>query len=177
MVSKTTSTSGFTLPEMLVATWLATTVMMLVGTIMVQVGYSLQAIQNYSGFEQISRFALDTLTRDIRQANAVSQCNSSSLVLNSPSGTISYTYSSSAQTLTRTGTNNTQAVLLNNCIQFQFNMFQRCPTGGAVYDQFPAGTAGIAKLVQISWTCGTTNANGTINTTDCQSSKVVLRKE
>jgi hypothetical protein len=66
--------------------------------------------------------------------------------------------------------------VLRDLSLFEFVLYQRSPTV-ATYDQFPAASGNLTKLVQISWICEMTNADGSINTTDSQSSKVVIRKQ
>ena len=175
MASKTTSTSGFTLTEMLISSGVASMVLVILGVVTIQTTYGMRALVNYSSFEQDSRQALDQLSREIRQAYQLTAANRTNITLDITNGPISYTYNSGTKTLQRQAPNGTK-ILLRDCTEFEFTLFQRSPTV-ATYDQFPVGSGSATKLVQISWTCALTNADGTINTTDSQSSKVVIRKQ
>ncbi len=169
------STKGFTLPETLIASAIGATVLLTTVTMMVHLAQASKAIHNYSQFEQENRIALDQFTRDVRQANTVTNFTSNAIVLDSPQGFITYTFLPDARVITRQDSQ-TLAVRVRNCISCEFKIFQRNPPAAA-YDQFIT-TADLkqAKLVEANWQCATTNADGRINASTTQSAKVVIRK-
>ena len=160
---------------MLISSGVASMVLVILAVVTIQTTYGMRALVNYSSFEQDSRQALDMLSREIRQAYHLTEATRTNLTLDITNGPVSYRYNAQAKTLERQDPHGTKA-LLHDCTQFEFTLFQGSPTV-ATYDQFPAASGSLTKLVQISWTCALTNADGTINTTDSQSSKVVIRKQ
>ncbi len=169
------STKAFTFPEVLVASSIGSIVLLTTVTMMVHMAHASRGIQHYSEFEKEGRIALDHFTRDVRQANAVSSFSSNSIVLDSPTGLISYTFVPEAHAITRQDST-TLTIPVHNCISCEFKIFQRNPpTAG--YDQFiPTTDLRQAKLVEADWQSATTNGDGSINSSTTQSAKVVIRK-
>jgi Tfp pilus assembly protein PilW len=174
---KTASTiKGFTLPEVLVASLLATMIFGLAAVMAIHFSYGTRASENYYTFEQEGQFALDVFSRDVRQAFGVASNSTTMVALTGTNASvIVFAYKADAKQFIRTAMGQNQ-VLLNNCLNLHFSYYQRSPTNG-VYDQFPAGSAATTKIVEISWYNGVQNPNGLYNSADFQSSKVVIRKE
>lgn len=184
---------GFTIIETIVAIGLGAIVVAAITSFGIFSMRSLRAIGNYVVEDMNGRNALDTMSRDIRQADGCSSnaFNSTSLTLlmtDPNSGvnyTISYSYSTNLGTLTRTcctnsiSTTNVQtSVLLTNCSSFAFSYYQRTPTNG-VWDAFPVDTSrpDECKVVQMDWTAGRTVLGSIVDSESVQSAKVVIRKE
>lgn len=177
--------------ELVVASGLGAIVLAAIASYGIFSTRSLTAIGNYVVQDMNSRNALDTMSRDIRQANGcttnTAQFTSSglTLIMTDPNSgqnyTIAYSYSTGQGTLTRTltiTTNVQSTVLLTNCSSFAFSYFQRNPTNG-VWDAFPVDTnrPDECKVVQMAWTSGRTVLGRLINSESVQSAKVVIRKE
>jgi hypothetical protein len=142
----------------------------------IHIAYGMRASENYYNFENEGQLALDIFSRDVRQAYRVASNSTTMVALaGTNSSVITYSYKPDTQQFMRTDAGGSR-VLLNNCLHFHFNYYQRNPTNG-VYDQFPAGGAATTKMVEISWYSGVQNPNGLYNSADFQSSKVVIRKE
>jgi prepilin-type N-terminal cleavage/methylation domain-containing protein len=167
--------AGFTLPEVLVASGIGAIAFGILATSTVHLSYIMYGLQNYITFEEQSQTGLETMARDIREADSVASATATTLVLNSGTNQLTYSYDSSAGTLTRTASNSTRT-LVKNCTQIQFNLYQRCSQTNT-YGQFPAATVSQAKLVEVIWRCGVTNAHNPGNTAFFHATKVVIRKE
>jgi hypothetical protein len=148
----------------------------LVGALTFHSARSLVAMVNYADLETRSRNALDIMTREIRQANSLNSHSLTNLVFNDYDGKLlTYWYNAADKTLRRTKDNKTQ-VLLTECDQLTFSIYQRNPIGGS-YDQYPTATPTTCKLVQLNWRCSRSILNARSNTESVQSAKVVIRKE
>ena len=168
--------AGMSLLEMMIAMSIGLMVLCLVGSFSLYSGRSFAAIANYLEMETDSRNALDTLTRDIRQAIGLTSYTSTQLTFQDADGQpLLFTYSPGAQTLTKT--KGTQSkVLLKGCESLSFSIFQRTPIGGT--DQaYPASSATSAKLVQVTWLCSRKIIGVTANTESVQTAKIVMRKK
>src|SRR5262249_2717637 len=139
-------------------------------------GKSLLGISNYVDLEKSSQKALDTLTRDIRQAQALSASTTNKLTfIDGDGGTLIFNYDPSGRTLTRTkgGTN---SVLLTECDYLNFSIFQRNPISSS-YDEYPVAVSNTCKLINVNWVCSRTITGTKLTTESVQTAKVVLRKE
>jgi hypothetical protein len=150
-------------------------VLTLVALLVFYTAHSFAAMFNYVDLDQYSRNALDRMSMEIRQADRLVSSTTNQLVFSYNGGTLSYTYDPTAQTLTRVFGAQTD-VLLTQCRQLLFTIYQRNPIGGS-YDVYPTGTATTTKLVQLNWTCSRSILGQAVNTESVQSAKVVLRKE
>lgn len=180
MVSKTTSTNrrkaGFSLPEMVFGLGIGSLALAIVATSWAMMLRGFSAIDNYIELEQDSRYALDIVGRDIRQAQSLSSFSTSSFTLIDGNGDdINYTYSGFGKTFSRTVNGETE-ILLTECDEFGFDIYQRNTISGT-YDQYPTATADTCKLIQITWKCSRENLSGMDNTEFVQSAKFVIRKQ
>jgi prepilin-type N-terminal cleavage/methylation domain-containing protein len=180
MDCKTTSTkrrAGFTLVEVAIALGVASLGMLIVASLSSYTARSLAALANYTDLDQASRNALDTMSREIRQARRLTEGSTNRLVFeDSDGGTLQYFYDRDAKTLRRTKNGAGSKLLLENCQQLTFSMYQRNPVGGS-YDVYPTATAATCKLIQLRWTCSRDLLKAGANTESVQSSKIVIRKQ
>jgi Tfp pilus assembly protein PilW len=154
---------------------------------------SFVALANYTDLDVKSRYALDLISREIRQANAVTSSTSITLTggqvvtnqltlsgtaTNGTAYTLNYYYNPTAKTLTRTfvqgGTSLTN-VLLKECSFLSFGMYQRNAISNS-FDQFDMTIPGTCKVVQLYWICSRSIFGKSANTESVQSAKVVIRK-
>jgi YD repeat-containing protein len=171
------------LVELLVAS--ASSVLLFAGvtSMMVYGGKSTAAIGNYMDLDRYSRNALDRMTTDIRQANRVTSCSSNQMALETTNpttgvtNTLTYTYDSSNRILERTFAGSSVTLLTGITPgSVQFTMFQRNPIGGDVTTNLVTTSPALCKVVQVSWACSRAIV-GLGQTENCQSAKVVIRKE
>ena len=167
---------GFSLAEVLIAAGLGSIFFIVIGSLIYFSAWSFVSIGNYIELENSSRLALDTISRDIRQSTDVASWNGQQITLNYTNGVqLIYTFNPSARTLRRTLDGNS-TTLLTEVDTGLFSVFQRNPVSGA-YDQYPVGTPGTTKLVQVDWQCSRRILQARINTESVQSAKIVIRRQ
>ena len=174
---------AFTLVELLVASGASGLLFAGVASMMLYGGKSTAALGNYMDLDRHSQNSLDRLSTDIRQANRVTSCTATQLVLETtnPStgvtNSLTYTYSPSDGTLERTFTGSSWTLLTGiTANSMQFTMFQRNPVGGDVTTNYVTTDPSVCKVVQVTWTCART-IPGLSETESVRSAKVVIRKE
>lgn len=172
--------AGFGLVDFMVAMALSAIILAVVGSLTVYTARSFAAIVNYVDLDQKSQSALDQMTRDIRQVNALASTNytattKSMTFTDYDLGTLTFSYDATARTLSRIKNGGTPKVLLTECDNMIFGIYQRNPVGGS-YDQYPAGSPASCKLIQVSWTCSRKIFGAKKNTESVQTAKIVIRK-
>lgn len=183
MVYKTTSTkaperrrSGTSLVEFLVSLAVGSLIFLAVGVFGMYSAKSFASIANYVDLDAYSRQALDQLTKDVRQVNRLVSSSANSLVFEDSDGSsLRYLYSPSAKTLSRIKGGRTE-ILLRECDQMSFSIFQRNSIGGT-YDQYSAATPDTCKLINVSWRCTRNIMGKKFNSESVQTSKIVIRKQ
>ena len=204
MVFKNTSTekprsSGWTLPEMLIAlTIMATIVVGGVASFSIYGTQSLAAIYNYTELDMQSQNALDRITKEVRQCTSLIDYFTTSLngqtITNwlrfwttNTSGQgicVVLIYDKDAQTLLLrkrqrpgSGTVYSENILLENCTYLNFSLYQRNTVSNS-FNQFPyvAGNNNM-KLLLVNWTCRKKLVRSIYNTESVQSMRVVLRAD
>jgi hypothetical protein len=177
---------GLTLFELIIAMGAGSLFFAAVASMMLFSGKSSAALSNYVDLDHYSRNALDTMTSEIRQANRLTSYATNQLQFESvdSSGTtnaFTYTYNSSAGTLTRTSGGQSKTLLVGIVTNsLQFSIFQRSPVPES-WDQYQltnASQASLCKVVQLSWICSRSIlGRQDANTESMQSAKIVIRKE
>jgi len=170
------SQAGLSLIELLVALAVSALVASAVASFFLYTAKSFAGMFNYTDLEQYSQKALDTMTRDIRQATELTAFTTNKLTFRDFDGNpLVFEYSSSSKQLVRKK-NGTDQVMLVSCDFFNASIYQRNPIGG-VYDYFPTAEAANCKMVSVSWICSRQILGTTMNTESVQTAKIVLRKE
>ena len=136
---------------------------------------SFAAQLNYVDLDQYSQRALDKMSQQIRQVQAMTDFTTNKLVFTDFDGAnLSFIYNPTNKTLARIKGTTTET-LLTGCDSLTFSIYQRNPIGGS-YDQYPAGTVATAKLIQVQWLCSRPlYYNSLQNTESMQSAKIVIR--
>ena len=111
---------------------------------------SFVAQMNYVDMDQMSQFALDVLSREIRQTRALVSYDPGKVVFRDYDGQ-PLTYTFNGGELVRLKADK-RTVLLKQVESGSFAIFQRNPIEG-VYDQYPAATPASCKLVEVRWQC------------------------
>lgn len=177
LASKSTNSrkksQGLTVLELLITSGIASVVFAATASFWIFSARSFVALGNYSDLDKASRNALDTLSKEIRQARSLTTFSSTSLTFQDYDSTpLTYTYSPSAHTLTRTK-NGSSKVLLGQCDYLNFDISQRNPSNSFTF--YPATNASLAKLIDVSWKCSRTILGAKINTESVQTAKIVIR--
>jgi hypothetical protein len=163
--------------EMVIALGVGSIVLTILAALSSYTARSFAGLANYTDLDRASRSALDTMSQQIRQTRRLTEGATNRLVFeDSDGGTLQFFYDAGAKTLRRTKNGAASKVLLTNCKQLTFSMYQRNPVGGT-YDVYPAATPATCKLIQLKWTCSRDMLKADANTESVQSSKIVIRKQ
>jgi Tfp pilus assembly protein PilW len=169
---------GFSVIELLVGVVIGTIVLAGTVTFFLFGARSFGSMANYTDLNNKDRNASDVITRDIRSALQVNSATANQIVLQAPpaggANTITYTYDSSAGTLTRIDTDSTR-VLLTGLGSCTFSLYQRPSPTNVTYNSFPSATAAYAKLVSVQWSASRRLVGSQVNTESAQGALVYLR--
>jgi hypothetical protein len=181
---------GFTLTETMVASSLGMMVLAAVAYMSLYGSRSSVSISNYTDLEAKSRYALDVVSREVRQAKAVVSFQTNlpikSLTLtNADQGAlITLTYDSNARTLSLQKTGQSSQNVLTECDRWDFGLYQRTPfiTSTNVIFYYATNSSGtivpsLCKLVNLSWKCSRRVASQKLTTESVQAAQLVLRNK
>ena len=168
--------SGMSLLEVMIAGCIAGLVLTAISMLSMYSARSFVAMGNYADLDQASRNALDVMSREIRQTRSLTSFAANKLVFQeTPSNTLTYVYDPAARTLrrVRSGAVGDNTVLLEQCDYLNFHISQRNPSNA--FSFYPATSAGVAKLIDVSWKCSREILGAKINTESVQTAKIVIR--
>jgi hypothetical protein len=181
---------GLTLVEVMIATSLGSMVLAAVGLLTLYGAKTSVAVVNYTDLDGKSRYALDLISREIRQANAVLsyQTNASfktfTLTNNDQAAAITLTWDAGAGTVTMAKTGQPTVTNLTQCDRWDFAFYQRTPwvTGTNIIFYPATNSAGsldlsLCKLISMSWKCSRAIMGAKIDTESVQTSEIVLRNK
>ncbi len=166
--------AAFTLPEVLVASGLALVVVLSLVLLSIFASRSFAALANYMDLDQASRLALDKMSREIRQAQHLTDYSASSLTFQDRNGNpLQFVYDSQARTLSRIGGGQTN-VYLTDCDSLTFSNYQGTAISNT-FDAYEPAYVTNTKLVQVTWVCSRQILGAKANTESVQSAKITLR--
>lgn len=166
---------AMTLVELMIAVAIGTLTLAVVAILYVFATRSFAALGNYDVLNQESLIALDTMSRDMRQARALTAFTTNQLTFEDHDGSqLIYVWDPdpNAMTLSRIKGEQTK-VLLRQCDFLSFAVYQRNPSNN--FDFHPAASPALAKVVDVSWRCSRQILKRKINTETAQSATIVLR--
>jgi hypothetical protein len=174
---------ALSLPELSVGVAVASVILTALLGFTVYAAKSFAAMNNYVDLEQKSRLALDTLTREIREAQFLSNYLTKTLngktitnaitLVDFDSNLLTYCFTNDVLLRQKNGVNST---LLTNVDYLNFGVYQR-NTIANTFDQFPTSDAPRCKVISVSWVCSRTILGTKLNTESVQTAKIVLRKQ
>jgi prepilin-type N-terminal cleavage/methylation domain-containing protein len=167
---------GFTLVEMMVATSISVFALTTVMVSFVFMSRAFNAIGAYTDLDNQSRYTLDVMSHDIRQAGHLTNWTSTGLWFTNLDGNIlEYSFNTNTGVLTYTnGTTGNYGILLSNCVSLSFSIFQRTPTNGPV-SFYAAGNAVSAKGILMTFGCLRTNYAGITTSETIETASIVMR--
>jgi prepilin-type N-terminal cleavage/methylation domain-containing protein len=180
---------GMTLTEVMVAVAIGSIVLAATATLWMFGARSFVALGNYRELDSKSRFALDRMSRDIRQATRVLSFQNSGnnrwlSLTNEVSGLgLRYNWDAADRTLTCEKTGQPTEVYLTECERWDFALFQRTPqknqtnTFFLATNRFGVYDPSLCKLINMSWKCTRTILGQKANTESVQTAQVVLRNK
>jgi len=189
-LAKTAGRAAFTLIELMVASSVGMMVLAAVSFMSLYASRSSIAVINYTDLEAKSRYALDVISRELRQASQVLSYQSSStlktltLTNADQSASIVLTYDPAARTVALNKTGQASMTILTECDRWDFGLYQRTPlvTSSNVFYYPATNSAGtldpkICKLINLSWKCSRLVAAQKLNTESVQAAQFVLRNK
>ncbi len=182
--SASRSQSAWTLVEMMVGVSVFSVSGVALATIFLFCIRSFAAMTNYAVLDQYNRQAMDTLTREIRQAVRVVDYSSNATsrnltIVNGDGANVTYSFDSTKQQLTRN--DGASKVLLTNCNLLNFQLYTRPPASNS-FDNYPVQIGSnwqqTVKVVQLTWkTSMNICPTAQVNSEDVQTAKIVIRKQ
>jgi prepilin-type N-terminal cleavage/methylation domain-containing protein len=173
---KSGNVSGFTLPEVLVASGLGALVALVVVAVSMQSSRSFVAIANYVEMDAHSQLALDTMSREIRQARSLTSFTPTSLsLMDQANHPLLYDYQSKPRKLVRVSGGLTN-VVLTDCDKLTFSNYQRNVISNT-FDAYNPAYVADTKLIQVTWVCSRRILGAKANSESVQSAKIVLRNQ
>jgi hypothetical protein len=180
---------GLTLAETLVAFGIGSLVLATVASLTLYGSRSSIAIVNYTDLDAKSRYALDVISREVRQATGVVAMSTNSpkslTMTNANQGTtivLSYNPTTRQLVLSRTGQADLTA--LTECDRWDFSLYQRTPimtpTNVLFYPSTNSTGAldlSLCKLIDMSWKCSRQILTQKVNTESVQAAQIVLRNK
>jgi hypothetical protein len=147
-----------------------------VASLSLYTGRSFAMLANYVDLDNTSRTALDILTRDIRQVRYVDPSTSSHMVFTDYDlQPLEFIYNQDRKTLTRIKGGEVK-VLLYECDELSFNMYQRNPIAGT-FDLVGTSNNEQCLAVDVSWICSRKILGQRVNTESVQTARIVIRKQ
>lgn len=179
--------SGWTLLETSIAVCISSVIMAAVMQTSMFTSRSFVAMGNYNELDQDSRNALDTMTREIRQAKVFSpQYYRTNMMFftNLNNSYFGYLWDPRTRVVTRLSGDFNPATsgflnirtntVLTGCEYFSFRIWQRNPTNDFRFPYSATSSAIDTKLVDVSWRCQRRVLNQ-FNTESVQTALIVLR--
>lgn len=170
-----------TLIEMLVAMSVGVVVMAVLAVLSVYALRSFTAMGNYADLEAKSRFALDRITRDLRQATGVVAFNQDGpdkwiRLTNALEGVrFTYTWYADERVLECDRDGHPVQTYLTECDEWNVTLYQRTPRPGLTNEFYPTDDYTACKMIEMSWKCSRTMLGQKWNTESAQSARIVLR--
>lgn len=188
--SRSQSQRAFTLVEISVATAVGSIVLAAVATLTMYAAKASLAMVNYTDLDTKSRYALDVITREIRQSTGLTgystNGSSKSLTLTNANqaAAITLTYSADRRKLVLSKTGQEDLTALTECDSWNFSLYQRTPYITATNVLYYPATNGngvldvnLCKLIDLSWKCSRTIFAQKVNTESVQAAQIVLRSK
>jgi type II secretory pathway component PulJ len=181
---------GFTLVEVMVASSVGLMVLAAVGFMSLYASRSSVAVINYTDLEAKSRYALDVISRELRQASAVLSYQSSptlkslTLTNNDQGASIVLTYDPVARTVVIDKSGVSRMTVLTECDRWDFGLYKRIPVLTSTNVMYYPATNGagtldpkICKLINLTWKCSRLVVAQKLTTESVQAAQFVLRNK
>lgn len=162
-----------TLVEVLIALGIGALLLMAVASVTMFSSKSLAGLYNYVELSTASRLALDKMTREIRQAQRMTEFATNKLTFLDYDGKqLVYQYFPAERVLMRSKEGVDES-LLRDCENLTFTAFRRNTLQGT----FDLGkTNADTKVIHVNWTCSRSILGARVNSEPVQSAKIVIRK-
>lgn len=167
---------AFTLADTMVAVAITGLTFAALGSFTLFSGRSFAAIWNYVDMEQKSQIAIDTMSREVRNTLQVTHFGSNTLSFRHIDGsTLTYSWDPTSKSLVQVK-NGEKKVLLTDCNELSFTLWQRSPIKGT-WNNYTTATLTNSKLVNVRWRCTRSILGIAMNSESVQTSKIVIRNK
>lgn len=174
MCIKSRRNGGFTLVELMVTFAITVLVAAVVAAFIFYSSRSFVAMSHYTEMNQKSQIALDKMSKEIRQANKVTELSSTSVKLQNADGsTFAFTFDPQNRKLSRVA-NGTSTTYLKECDSMQFKLYQHVMKSNS-FDCYETSNLGNARIIQVTWSCSRPVLGSKGTTDSIQASKITLR--
>lgn len=129
---------------------------------------------DYTDMNQSSQFALDEMSKQIRQAKELTSYSSSSLTfLDVTNGTLQFRFDPSAKTLVQTSGGN-DITLLTGCDSLQFSIYQHTMISNT-FDCYNISATNNTRVIRMNWTCSRDVFGKKAATETVETAEIVMR--
>ena len=167
---------GFSLVEYLVTLALTTLVIATGAAVSENFLRAVAFLSNAVDLDAKNRLAIDRMSREIRQCDAVAAASGNGLVLRVGTNMVAFEYHPDTRQVVRSHPDTGTEVYLKGCDYIRFDLFRRNPLNGK-YDEYPTASTVNCKIVQVSWVCSRRLLGFEPNTGRMQSARVVIRNQ
>jgi len=161
--------------EFVIATGLTAVLAGLIATEYAYFTRSFSALQHYMYLSGKSRYAMDRMSRDIRQADSITAFATNQLTISLAGTNVTFNYNATDRTLSRQSAGTTE-VFLTGCDYLRFDVFDRSTVSNS-FSFTVATNVTSAKVVQMDWVCSKKIFGKKGATENIQSAVVTLRKQ
>jgi hypothetical protein len=166
--------AAFTITEFVIASAITILLMVALMAFSMFSGRSLLAMGNYLDLDAQSRRALDSLTKDVRRAKAVTAYTNNTIYFTDYDGkALSFAFDPTNRVFTRTKDKET-TTLLEHCDTLTFNMLERDALSDS-FELITATNAAYCKALYVTWTCSRTFIAPSVNAANLTSANIVMR--
>ena len=174
------SKQGYSLVEMIVAIGLFGIVSVAVCTIYLFSTRAFASLANYAELDKINRTAMDTLTKEIRQARLVTDVTTNSVsIINGAGISVTYRFEAASRRFMRFAADGTSKVLVSDCSLLNFDVYQRNNIAGT-WDQYPVAShdwSEYVKVIRLTWKAYRPVPGGPGVSENIQTAKIIIRKQ
>lgn len=166
--------AAFTVLEVLIASGLAVVVGAALAAFTLFSSRTFVYMADYTDMNQSSQFALDEMSRQIRQAKELTSYSSNSLTfLDVTNGNLQFNYNSAARTLVQTD-GGQSITLLTNCDSLQFSIYQHTMISNT-FDCYAVSATNNTRVIEMNWTCSRDVFGRKAATETVETAEIVMR--
>ena len=168
------SARGFTIVEFLMAVAIAGVILSQTCLLWLYSSKCFAGQMGYADMDQKSQLALDTLSRSIRQCRALTNFTTTRVTFLDHDNK-ALTFAFDAGRLVRIKTGSAPKILLKDCTDGEFVMYQRTPIAGG-FDYHPVTNSALCKAVEVRWNGARKFSPTSPNASESmQSARIVMR--
>ena len=166
--------AAFTLVELMVASTVALMVATTIATLVYFSSRSFLVMASYTNLNERSQFALDKMSKEIRQALRLTSYSTNSLTFQDADGNpLQFTYNPSARKLVRVSGGQI-TTYLTECDGLEFLIYQHT-VKPKTFDCYNPASVASAQLIEMKWKCSRQIRGSKVTTEGVQSARITMR--